>query len=360
MSKLFVNGCSISLGAELGEETRYYDTEKKEPYQWVDTKYRREKRWSTLLSQKLNTGVVNISRGAGSNPRTWRTTLDFFNKPQNIEYDGIAVIQLTGPERFQIPINERFLNLWEPTYPCEECDGVRGHHTDGDFNEWAKGGVYSPDDDDLDPVIEEYSHWNQHSIQSLFSENIEQRHFVNMKTEVIGNHKFNSPIHQVLDTLRYVESLVYFFRAKRIPCYMWDALGNLRLMNVVLDGLKVVEESETCGALSRYIRDGNKYMQIIDLFCDGEEFWGMDKKIQEKYYLFLRETKLYDKIYNKINSVKSMPEMSQTDFGDMFLNKTHPSFVGKMPGGHPDEKCHEAIATKLYDEIMEKKLWSLR
>lgn len=359
MFKLFVNGCSITLGAELGEETRYFDVKGNEPYQWVDTEFRKKHRWSTVLANKLGCDAVNISRGAGSNWRTWRSTLDFFNKPENSDFEGIAVIQLTGPERFQIPINERFLELWEPTYPCEECDGVRGHHTDGDFNNWAGGGIYSPDDDDLDPVIEEYSHWNAGNLRLLESEdNIEQRHFVNMKTEILSHFKFVSPIHHTLDTMRICESLISFFRAKNIPCYIWDALGNLRLMNRVLVGLEYIDKAESCGAISRFIREEQNYLTIIDVFQNPEEFWDMDKKLQEKYYLFLRESKIYDKLYNKVESMKSMPEMSWNDFGDLYLNEKHPAFVGKMPKGHPNVACHEAIATKLYDELVEKKLWN--
>ena len=39
MTKLFVNGCSITLGVELGEELRYFD-ESKEGYMAVDHDYR--------------------------------------------------------------------------------------------------------------------------------------------------------------------------------------------------------------------------------------------------------------------------------------------------------------------------------
>lgn len=362
MSKLFVNGCSISLGAELGEETRYFDENqgtRLEPYQWVNTPYRKQHRWSSKLAERMNLDCVNISRGAGSNWRTWRSTLDFFNRPENLDFEGFAAIQLSGPERFQIPINDRFISEWQFIYPCEECDGVRGHHSDGDFNEWAKGGVYSPDDDDLDPVLEEYSHWNAGSLSLLGTDDIYARHFVGMEDKIRAHTAYTNPVSHALDTLRLIESLVYFFRSKRIPVIIWDGLDCLKLAERVLEGLEYIQHSPTVSYMIKNIREGNDYKKIIDLFSDPDFFWHTDKRVKERYFLFLREAKMYDKMYNKLQSVKNMREVSRRPFWNLY-RKGHPEFVGSMKNGHPNEECHDRIASLLYDEITEKKLWSLR
>ena len=357
MSKLFVNGCSVTLGAELAEETKYYDEDKTRPYQWCDVDYRAEHRWSSVLAEKMNLEPVNIARGGGSNWRIWRTTLDYFNKPENQNFKGAAVIQLSGPERFQIPINENFVDRWEPARPCAVyCDN--DDHVGPDFSGWNKGGMYS-DTKDLSGLarVEEYSHWCSLGIRDL-RENDDERltSFSLMKDEILSHALFSSPIHQSMDTLRLIESLIYMFRSKNIPCYIWDAFHNIEVWNNVLSGLKFIDEAETCTSITRDIKSGG-FGKILDLFTDPQAFYDMRPMKQETYYNHLRESQMYGKMLDKLESVMSMPEISTKLFSRMYIHQDHPDFVGKMPGLHPDEKCHREIANHLYLEMKGKGIW---
>ena len=106
MPKLFTNGCSITLGAELGEETRTFEDGTK--FQHCDVNYRTAHRWSTLLAEMLEMEPKNLSRGGGSNWRIWRTTQDYLLENSV----SLAVIQMTEPSRFQIPISYDFVDKW--------------------------------------------------------------------------------------------------------------------------------------------------------------------------------------------------------------------------------------------------------
>ena len=108
MNKLFINGCSITLGAELGEEKAFFDEAKTEPYMKTNFRYRHENRYSTLVANSFGMEPINISRGAGSNWRTWRTTLDWFDS--HPDFDGAAIIQMSGMERFQVPASEYLID----------------------------------------------------------------------------------------------------------------------------------------------------------------------------------------------------------------------------------------------------------
>ena len=115
MPKLFTNGCSITLGAELGEETRtfYHKStgEKGMEYQHCDTIYRNRHRWPTKLAEMLEMEPKNLARGGGSNWRIWRTTQDYLLE----NTVSLAVIQMTEPSRFQIPISLDFIKKWNPS-----------------------------------------------------------------------------------------------------------------------------------------------------------------------------------------------------------------------------------------------------
>ena len=109
MPNLLTNGCSITLGAELGETTKTHKSGFE--YQYCDTDYRHNNRWSTKLAMKLDMKPINLARGGGSNWRIWRTTQDYLlDKTANL-----AVIQMTEPSRFQIPISYDFVKKWKPT-----------------------------------------------------------------------------------------------------------------------------------------------------------------------------------------------------------------------------------------------------
>lgn len=319
MSKLFVNGCSITLGAELGETT------KRNPdgstFQDVDFEYRTAHRWSTVIKDILGMDeVVNLARGGGSNWRTWRTTLDWFDTNDDPD---VAIIQLSGTDRFQIPINEKYF---------------AAHYDMPDWENWVAGGRYCSEND-VYPV-EEYSHWapRQNVVLGLQ----DGPH----KQDVEAHLKFNSPIFQALDNMRLIETMISFFRARNIPCYIWDGLTTLPTIKAVLFCLKEIESGQ-----------GNTIVgNIIEALSDPEWFYDFDKK--ENYYSFLTLAKVYDKVYNKWQKLQSMPELSMRNFSDLFISEKHPDFVGKMPGYHPDEKCHREIANHLYFEMRGKGIWN--
>ena len=104
MPSLLTNGCSITLGAELGETIEKLDDVS---WQACDFQYRHDHRWPTILAKKLELSPVNLSRGGGSNWRTWRTTQDFLLETDKIV--NCAVIQMTEASRFQIPIGFDFI-----------------------------------------------------------------------------------------------------------------------------------------------------------------------------------------------------------------------------------------------------------
>ena len=70
--KIFVNGCSITWGAEL--EGLGHDSVHSESA----TKIREEKRYSTILGNKLNAEVVNIAQSGVSNDWIVEKTISWF------------------------------------------------------------------------------------------------------------------------------------------------------------------------------------------------------------------------------------------------------------------------------------------
>ena len=316
MSKLFVNGCSITLGAELGETPKHFGDR---VINEVDFEYRAKHRWSTVLKDILGMDeVVNLARGGGSNWRTWRTTLDWFDTNDDPD---LAVIQLSGTDRFQIPINEKYF---------------AAHYDMPDWENWVTGGQYCPEND-VYPV-EEYSHWTVRQVNDMSDGPL--------KRDLPTDFKFNSPIFQALDNMRLIETMISFFRARNIPCYIWDGLTTLPTIKAVLFGLEQIERGQ-----------GNtKISDIIESLSDPEWFYDFDKK--ENYYSFLTLAKVYDKVYNKWQKLQSMPELSMKNFSDLFISEDHPEFVGKMAGYHPDVKCHHEIANHLYFEMRGKGIWN--
>ena len=75
MPTLLTNGCSITLGAELGETTKTHKDGFE--YQHCDTDYRENNRWSSKLASKFDMKPINLARGGGSNWRIWRNTQDY-------------------------------------------------------------------------------------------------------------------------------------------------------------------------------------------------------------------------------------------------------------------------------------------
>ena len=66
MNKLFINGCSITLGAELGEEKPSLElslmkTQDGSTHE-TNFRYRHENRYSTLVANSFGMEPINISR----------------------------------------------------------------------------------------------------------------------------------------------------------------------------------------------------------------------------------------------------------------------------------------------------------
>lgn len=351
MSKLFCNGCSITLGAELGEFKDYFDEAKTEPFMNVDTQYRKDHRWSTILANKLGYQPVNIAKGAGSNWRIWRTTLDYFNRPENRDFEGMAVIQLTGTERWQMPINETFIHQFHSHLDKD----------DREFVDWIKGGIYAPDHDDADPVVEEYLPWNQGNMRYVKdrSHKMHEHYSDEMISDIVAQTRYISPIHNCLDLMRIMESLIYFFKGKDIPLYFWDGMRNFTTIENVKKCLHNMENFDSEDHFVEFMRTGN-FAAIIELFYDYERFLSSDERSHRAFYRFIKHTKLYDRVVHKWEMLRERKELIYVDFADMYMSnitldrpRRHwsTSFVGAKPGGHPDEKCHQAISDKLYDYV---------
>lgn len=352
MTKLFVNGCSITLGAELGEELKYFDEGHKEGYMAVDHDYRNTHRWSTLVAERFGMEAINIARGSGSNWRTWRSTVDFFDSRP--DWSGNAIIQLTGFERFQLPLNEHFIdkiNLSHEHYP----------QLTEDFNKWAIGGAYSVEHDHVNP-LEEFSHWNKGSLDRIQPDWREPDHFApqqnsmrhiykDLHSDVMANKNFMSPLWTLMDCMRLTQTMIYYFRARNIKCLVWDAMSNIRSIVDMSQALRWVEQHETVSETVDDMYKDNNMKWIVILFNDPQKWIEMPRKTHERYFGMLREAGMYERFYNKWNSLKSMPELSKHDYSDMFVNPKHPKFIGSKPGGHPDEAAHKAIADLLIEEM---------
>ena len=168
MPKLLTNGCSISLGAELGETTRTA----KEGWKY---------------------------QHGGSNWRIWRTTQDYM---LHTDVD-FAVIQMTEASRWQMPISFDFIDRWTPTKVVDS------------FFDFAHGGIYGAEDGGKG--FEEYSNWNYgeyHQLRSFQNdhrpndETLDENHYIDMKQEIDGYFLFNDQIHNYFDFMRHVLYLV--------------------------------------------------------------------------------------------------------------------------------------------------------
>lgn len=345
MNKLFFNGCSITLGAELGEHKAFFDEAKTEPYMNTDFVYRHNHRYSTLVADKLGMEPINIARGGGSNWRTWRTTLDWFDS--HPDFDGAAIIQMSGMERFQVPASE---------YVIDNVD-LSGKKMNIGIVNLLMGGMYDPMRDHTIPV-EEYTHWNIGALSNLWEEgHAIHNHYKNLRDDIMSWRKLGSSLWSVMDYLRHCQTMIHYFRSKNIPCYIWDGMANIRAAVETIAALKFISEPESLDELHEQLLLPNNFSQITVLFRQPDEFWEMSKETKDSYFTMIRESKMYYRIYTKWNELKEMPEFSRHDWSDMYMNPKHPKFVGCKPQRHPDEKCHAALAEAFVKEIEEKKLW---
>ena len=348
MPKLLTNGCSITLGAELGEETRTFwhksTGEKGMEYQHCDTAYRNRERWSTKLADKLDMEPKNLARGGGSNWRTWRTTQDYLLE----NTVSLAVIQMTEPSRFQIPISLDFIKKWNPTKVTPT------------FEDWATGGIYAPDAD-LGGRYEEYSHWNfgeQRQLMSYMMGDIYESHYKNMSEEITGFFLINDQIQNFFDYLRHILYLHNMFVYYNIPHLIVDMMEGMTACSLIKEELEKITELPEDVMLLKFQQNKWELQETT-----GGEF---DKNIGEHYVTWFKYVKKSNmsKKFNKLyNAVISLKEFDGHPYRNYFAKVTRHSpqrsndmFIGQMPGGHPNEECHTVFAERMYNEIMNRSI----
>ena len=348
MPKLFTNGCSITLGAELGEETRRFG-EKGMEYQHCDTIYRNRHRWPTKLAEMLEMEPKNLARGGGSNWRIWRTTQDYLLE----NTVSLAVIQMTEPSRFQIPISLDFIKKWNPSQNVQS------------FFDWATGGIYGPGVD-MGGGYEEYSHWNwgeQHQLMSFMGGDISaiadgrESHYKNMTDEITGFFLINDQIQNYFDYMRHILYLHNMFVYYNIPHLIVDMLEGMTVCSLIKEELEKITELPEDVMLLKL--QGNKW--------ELQETTGaFDKKIGEHYVTWFKYVKKshMSKKFNKLyNAVISLKEFDGHPYRNYFSKVTRNSpqrsndmYIGSMPGGHPNEQCHTVFAERMYNEIMNRRI----
>ena len=79
--------------------------------------------------------------------------------------------------------------------------------------------------------------------------------------------------------------------------------------------------------------------------------------IRKKYFTYLKKTNMLNNFRNLYNKVMAVPELSSIRYSEFTDKKNKEKFVGVMPHGHPDEKCHSFIADTIYNDMKEKRLW---
>ena len=210
--------------------------------------------------------------------------------------------------------------------------------------------------------LEEFSHWNKGSLDRIQPDWREPDHFApqqnsmrhiykDLHSDVMANKNFMSPLWTLMDCMRLTQTMIYYFRARNIKCLVWDAMSNIRSIVDMSQALRWVEQHETVSETVDDMYKDNNMRWIVILFNDPQKWIEMPRKTHERYFGMLREAGMYERFYNKWNSLKSMPELSKHDYSDMFVNPKHPKFIGSKPGGHPDEASHKAIADLLIEEM---------
>ena len=340
MSKLLTNGCSITLGAELGEETRTFEDGNK--YQHCDTDYRNKHRWPTLLAEMLEMEAKNLSRGGGSNWRIWRTTQDYLLENSV----SLAVIQMTEPSRFQIPISFDFLKRWNPTKVTPT------------IFDWATGGIYGPASD-MGGGYEEYSHWNwgeQHQLNSFGNGDLLESHYKDMREELTGFFLLNDQMHNFFDYLRHILYLHNMFTYHNVPHLIVDMLEAFTMCSYIKRELEEITELPEDVMLEKM----EKFPLL--LLETTEEYQGNDKDYLT-WFRYVKKSNMSKKFNKLYNAVISLKEYDNHPYRNYFSRQTraltpesNDMYIGEMPGGHPNEQCHKVFAERMYNEIMNRRI----
>tara|TARA_B000000557_G_scaffold166213_1_gene135032 strand:- start:251 stop:1369 length:1119 start_codon:yes stop_codon:yes gene_type:complete len=349
MPKLFANGCSITIGAELGEYTQTWDDGRE--YQDVDIEYRTANRWSTKLAEKLDMEPVNIARGGGSNWRTWRTTQDFVVDNQI----HCAVIQMTEPSRFQIPISYDFISKWQ------ETDNVN-------FFNWAYGGIYSPEKD-LGGGYEEFSHWNTGEMNNLFSfqnhvgnQTTERTqkgtHYENMRDELAGYWLFNTQIQNYFDYLRHVLYLHNVFQCHGVPHLIIDALEGWTMCQFLKKELETIAHTQEDKLFLMLESNPKMFGMVIS------DFHELDRKVLSTWFEYIRKSQMSKRFNKLFKTVATLNNFDGHSYRKYFSKITmecpregmNDMYIGSMPNGHPDEAAHLQFAERMFSEIKRRNI----
>ena len=347
MPKLLTNGCSISLGAELGETTRTAKEGWK--YQHCDTDYRHNARWPTLLANKLNMHPINLSRGGGSNWRIWRTTQDYM---LHTDVD-FAVIQMTEASRWQMPISFDFIDRWTPTKVVDS------------FFDFAHGGIYGAEDGGKG--FEEYSNWNYgeyHQLRSFQNdhrpndETLDENHYIDMKQEIDGYFLFNDQIHNYFDFMRHVLYLHYLFDSQNVPHLIVDMLESFVVCGMIKDELERVAEVPVDIQIEKFKTNPFELQYIVDEYHPSKE------KEYRLWFEYIKKSNMSQKFNNLFSKVASARWFDGHPYRNYFSRITrncpregmNDMYIGEMPNGHPNEECHSIFAERMYNEITRRKL----
>ncbi len=345
MPTLLTNGCSITLGAELGETTKTHKSGF--DYQHCDTDYRDNNRWSSKLASKFDMKAINLARGGGSNWRIWRSTQDYLLDNPNQPY--AAVIQMTEPSRFQIPISYDFVKKWRPS------NKVRN------FHDWAGGGIYGSSD--YGGQYEEYSHWNwgeQHQLQSFMNDRVDkgiengkvvdENHYVDMADEITGYFLINDQIHCYFDYLRHILYLHHLFESYNMPHLIVDMLEGFTICQFIRDELSQVEEMPVDVSVNKF------FNYIIPQDADPEKV-----KI---WFDYIKRSNMHTKFSNLFKTVATANWFDGHPYRNYFSKVTrecpregmNDMYIGEMPRGHPNEVCHTVIAERMFSEIQRRNI----
>ena len=358
MPNLLTNGCSITLGAELGEVTKTHKSGFE--YQHCDTDYRHNNRWSTKLAMKLDMKPINLARGGGSNWRIWRTTQDYLLD----NTANLAVIQMTEPSRFQIPISYDFVKKWKPTSAVTK------------LTDWAEGGIYGNEDCN---TLEEYSHWNwgeQHQLQSFMNDRkskpgkmtefgretdtgveLDENHYGDMADEITGYFLMNAQMHCYFDCLRHMLYLHNLFDSHNIPHLIVDMLEGFSICQFILDELEQVENIPLNVLVNKLKTNPYMFSYVIEPEPD-------DIKAVRVWFDYIKQSNMYTKFNNLFKAVATAKWFDGHPYRNYFSKITrncprvgdNDMYIGEMPRGHPDEVCHTIIAERMFSEIKRRNL----
>ena len=353
MPKLFTNGCSITLGAELGEETRTFEDGTK--FQHCDVNYRTAHRWSTLLAEMLEMEPKNLSRGGGSNWRIWRTTQDYLLENSV----SLAVIQMTEPSRFQIPISFDFVRRWNPTKVTPTVF------------DWATGGIYGPSTD-MGGGYEEYSHWNwgeQHQLNSFMNGDSNDSHYKNMADEITGFFLLNDQMHNFFDYLRHILYLHNMFTYHNIPHLIVDMLDGFPFCTFLKGELETITDLPEDVMLEKLKKNRFELLNSTDEYPRRSESLEVapveeNDKDYLTWFRYVKKSnmsKKFNKLYNAVISLKQFDNHPYRNYFSRSTRSTHEAgsndmYIGSMPGGHPNEQCHKVFAERMYNEIKSRRI----